>query len=137
MPRKRSRRRRSNPAPLLLIALILAVAVGWAIFPRGHRRSAPHHTVAIVTASASPQAIVTASPSPAATQTEAPSAPPSAPLPAQSPPAGGAQVAIIIDDCGQWLDAEEALIALPIPVTLSVLPHVPYTARIASEAAAA
>ncbi len=45
------------------------------------------------------------------------------------------QVAIIIDDCGQWLDTERALIALPIPVTMSVLPHVRYTARIAQEAA--
>jgi uncharacterized protein len=54
-----------------------------------------------------------------------------------SAPAGSVQVAIIIDDCGQWLDTEEALIALPIPITLSVLPHVHYTARIAQEAAGA
>ena len=52
-------------------------------------------------------------------------------------PASGAQLAIIIDDCGQWLDTERALIALPIPLTLSVLPHVRYTALVAREAAAA
>ncbi len=51
--------------------------------------------------------------------------------------ASGAQLAIIIDDCGQWIATERALIALPIPITMSVLPHVPYTATIAQEAAAA
>lgn len=136
MARKRSRRRRSNPAPLLIIALILAAAVAWAIFPRGHRAKP---IVAVVTASPSPQAIVTASPSPAATQAPATAVPVTSPAasPAGSPAPGGAQVAIIIDDCGQWLDTEEAIIALPIPITLSVLPHVHYTGRIASEAAAA
>lgn len=54
---------------------------------------------------------------------------------AQSAAPGSAQVAIIIDDCGQWLDTEQALIGLPIPITLSVLPHVRYTERIAREAA--
>jgi polysaccharide deacetylase 2 family uncharacterized protein YibQ len=52
-----------------------------------------------------------------------------------SPAAGGAQLAIIIDDCGQWADTERALIGLPIPLTMSVLPHVRYTAQIAQEAA--
>lgn len=46
-------------------------------------------------------------------------------------------MAIIIDDCGQWLDTEQQLIALPIPITFAVLPHVRYTERIAQEAAAA
>jgi polysaccharide deacetylase 2 family uncharacterized protein YibQ len=56
---------------------------------------------------------------------------------AQSPAPGGAKLAIIIDDCGQWLDTERDLIALPIPITLSVLPHVHYSTLIAQEAAAA
>ncbi len=43
-------------------------------------------------------------------------------------------MAIIIDDCGQWLDTERGYLALPIPLTLSVLPHVHYTALIAQEA---
>ena len=44
-------------------------------------------------------------------------------------------MAIIIDDCGQWLDTERSLIGLPIPLTLSVLPHVRYSEQIAQEAA--
>ncbi len=47
------------------------------------------------------------------------------------------RLAIIIDDCGQWLKTERAFVALSIPVTLSVLPDVRYTKEIASEAAAA
>lgn len=49
---------------------------------------------------------------------------------------GGARLAIIIDDCGQWLQTERAFIALPVPLTLSVLPDVRYTKLIAGEAAA-
>lgn len=139
MARKRSRRRRPNPAPLILIALILAAAVAWAIYPRATQRTKhPRSIVAIVTASPQPPATAAPSPSPAATAAASPSATPAASSsPAQSPAAGGPQLAIIIDDCGQWLDTEEALIALPIPITLSVLPHVHYTDRIAQEAAAA
>lgn len=47
-----------------------------------------------------------------------------------------ARLAIIIDDCGQWIETERGFVALSIPVTLSVLPDVPYTKEIASEAAA-
>lgn len=46
-------------------------------------------------------------------------------------------VAIVVDDCGQWLETEQGYIALPIPLTLAVLPGVRYTKRIAREAAAA
>jgi len=48
-----------------------------------------------------------------------------------------ARLAIIIDDCGQWLATERAFIALPVPLTLSVLPDVRYTKVIAGEATAA
>jgi polysaccharide deacetylase 2 family uncharacterized protein YibQ len=47
------------------------------------------------------------------------------------------ELAIIIDDCGQYLDVERALVALPIPLTMSVLPDVAYTHLIANEAHAA
>lgn len=47
----------------------------------------------------------------------------------------GPEVALIIDDCGQWASTERALIGLPIPITLSVLPHVHFTSEIAQEAA--
>ena len=57
--------------------------------------------------------------------------------PATTTPPGGPRLAIIIDDCGQWLDTERGFIALPVPLTLSVLPHVRYSAQIAREADAA
>lgn len=134
MARKRSRRRPSNPAPLLVLALLIGAIVAWAIYPRPHHRTGAHHVAVVESSSPSPSpAQATAAPSPAATAS--PAAPPSSP--AASPVAGSAQVAIIIDDCGQWLDTEERLVALPIPITLSVLPHVRYTARIAQEAAGA
>lgn len=85
---------------------------------------------------ASPAATAAASPAASPTASPAASAAPAlSPAPAPSPTvAGGVQLAIIIDDCGQWLDTEQALIALPIPLTVSVLPHVRYTERIAQEA---
>jgi polysaccharide deacetylase 2 family uncharacterized protein YibQ len=46
-------------------------------------------------------------------------------------------LAIIIDDCGQWPQTERGFVALEIPLTLSVLPHVRYGAPIAREAVAA
>ncbi len=49
----------------------------------------------------------------------------------------GARLAIIIDDCGQWPDTERAFVALPFPVTLSVLPHVRFGSAIARDASAA
>jgi polysaccharide deacetylase 2 family uncharacterized protein YibQ len=67
---------------------------------------------------------------------------PPAPLPAtpHAAPAvsGGApRLAIIIDDCGQWPVTERAFVALPFPLTLSVLPHVRYGSVIARDASAA
>jgi polysaccharide deacetylase 2 family uncharacterized protein YibQ len=136
MARKRSRKRRGNNAPLILVALVLLALVAWAIYPRTHHRPVERHPIAMTTPpSAQPAATPSASPM-APTPSPAPSAAAAAsPAPAQSPEiAGGAQLAIIIDDCGQWLDTEQALIALPIPLTMSVLPHVHYTERIAEEA---
>lgn len=131
MPRKRSRRRGRNTTPLIVVALIFLAAVAWAIYPRGpHHRPAVHRRVAVAltpSPAASP-----AAPSPAASAAASPIASPIASPPPVAP--GSAKVAIIIDDCGQWLDTEQALIALPIPLTLSVLPHVRYTERIAQEA---
>lgn len=49
----------------------------------------------------------------------------------------GPRLALIVDDCGQWIDTERGFLALDIPVTLSVLPDVHYTATIAREAAGA
>jgi polysaccharide deacetylase 2 family uncharacterized protein YibQ len=44
-------------------------------------------------------------------------------------------LALIIDDCGQWLDTERGFIALPIDLTLSVLPDVRFNHMIEREAA--
>ena len=46
----------------------------------------------------------------------------------------GPQLALIVDDCGQWIATERGFVALEIPLTLSVLPDVPYTSVIATEA---
>ncbi|GAC1388373.1 MAG: hypothetical protein NVSMB31_02250 [Vulcanimicrobiaceae bacterium] len=50
---------------------------------------------------------------------------------------GEHRLAIIIDDCGQWEQTERAMIALPIPITMSVMPKERYTRSIAQEASAA
>ena len=60
-----------------------------------------------------------------------------APIATHAPGKSGARLAIIIDDCGQWPDTERAFVALPFPVTLSVLPHVRFGAAIARDASAA
>lgn len=151
MARKRKRTRRFNPVPLFLVAVLLGVVV-WATLPPKHRHVASHRAlrshavaqlspspepVAAATTAASPEATVEASPvaspvtSPGAVQ---PSASPAV-APAENP--NGPEVALIIDDCGQWLNTERGLIALPIPITLSVLPHVTYTTQIAEEASTA
>ncbi|MDB5071734.1 MAG: polysaccharide deacetylase, partial [Candidatus Eremiobacteraeota bacterium] len=64
--------------------------------------------------------------------------PPAAPQEPTAAPAahdGAApRLAIIIDDCGQWPDTERGFIALPVALTLSVLPHVRFGAQIARDA---
>lgn len=47
------------------------------------------------------------------------------------------KLALIVDDCGQWLQTERGFIALGIPLTLSVLPDVHYTSEVAREASQA
>jgi polysaccharide deacetylase 2 family uncharacterized protein YibQ len=60
------------------------------------------------------------------------------PLPATAGESGSKpRLAIIIDDCGQWPVTEHGFVALPFPVTLSVLPHVRFGSEIARDASAA
>lgn len=88
----------------------------------------------------------------AAVATPPPSAPPEVPKLPKLPPAVAhaavatspplpagtrGRLAIIIDDCGQWPVTERAFVALPFPVTLSVLPHVRFGSAIARDASAA
>ncbi len=84
--------------------------------------------------------VTLATPAPSALPAE-PEAGGPAPENLASAPPGGVQgrprLAIIIDDCGQWPVTERGFLALPFPVTLSVLPHVRYGSEIAHEAGAA
>lgn len=136
MARRKKRAKGFNPAPFIVAALAIAAVVAWAVVPRSHRRAI--HTVTQITAApavpepsaSSGQTVPAASPSPRETPSPSPSASPSA-------PPGGARLAIIIDDCGQWFSTEKALIELPIPLTMSVMPHVRYTAETAQLASAA
>ncbi len=159
MPNKRrARRRASAPIALVVVGLIAAVAAWWLLAP--HHRTHAENTVAVVTStpveSEAPVESATETPEPVATATEQaePSAEPSATeLPTArpsttpeetvtAPPAAtiprvhgsGAKLALIVDDCGQWIDTERGFVALGVPLTLSVLPDVPYTSTIAKEA---
>lgn len=135
MPKRRGRRQAPNPL-LPLVLIVIALAAGWYLLrPAGHHYRRAPETIANQSATAPPPA--TAAP---ATPTEAPTATPtiaatatprSAPA---SPPPGAPKLALIIDDCGQWLPTERGFIALDIPITLSVLPYVHGTATIAQEA---
>jgi hypothetical protein len=51
-----------------------------------------------------------------------------------NPHQGGVLLAIIIDDLGNDRSAGNAVVSLPFPVTVSVLPNLPYSADIAEEA---
>lgn len=81
---------------------------------------------------------------PASTPSPASTPPPASPPPLATPPPATAaeagnkpRLAIIIDDCGQWPVTERGFVALPFPVTLSVLPHVRFGSEIARDAEAA
>ena len=47
---------------------------------------------------------------------------------------GAAELAIILDDLGHDRSAADSLLALPFPLTISVLPHLPFSADVAEEA---
>jgi polysaccharide deacetylase 2 family uncharacterized protein YibQ len=48
--------------------------------------------------------------------------------------AAGPELAIILDDLGNDREAADALLALPFPLTISVIPHLPLSEAIADEA---
>jgi uncharacterized protein len=119
-----------------LIALILfAAAAGWWLLrPKPH--PVTHYVFRPVVPSAEPAAPV-ATPSATPAATPPPSITPAAsPTPTVTPAANlqGPELALIVDDCGQWIATERGFVALEIPLTLSVLPDVPYTGVIATEA---
>ena len=155
MARKKSRRKRSGAAALWVLFVLCAVAAGagwWMLSPRSN--PAPQRVAELTPAPSPtpppaqeqsqtqpPQTPVpavtespTATPSPGEEPTEQPSLPP---IPARTPGGSGPRLALIVDDCGQWIDTERGFLALDIPLTMSVLPDVPYTSTIAQEASAA
>ena len=56
------------------------------------------------------------------------------PLAGRPRPAAGPRLAIIIDDMGHDRAPADELLALPIPLTISVLPHLPLSTEVAEEA---
>lgn len=125
---RRRRRRRSAATPLILVSLLLAAIVVWSISPRGHARKPSPPPLVQTSPASSPSPVPAASP---LTATASPAATPATPAAPPSFAPNAPKLAIIIDDCGQWFDIERGFIALPIPLTLSVMPGVRYTARIA------
>ncbi|HXB81791.1 MAG TPA: divergent polysaccharide deacetylase family protein [Candidatus Acidoferrum sp.] len=117
---------------LIVLILFAAIAGWWLMRPKPH--PAIHYVFHTPAPSAEPSA-------PAATPVATPAATPlPSAVPAASPTstpaanAQGPQLALIVDDCGQWIATERGFVALEIPLTLSVLPDVPYTSIIATEA---
>lgn len=71
---------------------------------------------------------------PAPAPAPAPEPPAEAPLP--TPHALRARVAIVIDDCGNNYGRDRGFVESEHALTLAVLPHLPYTDRVAAEAGA-
>ena len=131
--RRKPRARRRGIFIQVLVLFVIGVALATVLFPKRSPRRVVHHTLPSAT---EPPASATLHPSPTVTPAAPSSAPPT---PSESPTATGARprVAIIIDDCGQWPGIERGYIALPIALTMSVMPHVRFTAGIAEAASTA
>jgi uncharacterized protein len=122
----------------LVLLIIFAGIAGWLLLsPRSKPHRVAHRSVAMnptPAALSTPVAVQSvASPSPAGAAT-APASPLQSPSPAGTMNANGPELALIVDDCGQWIATERGFVALGVPLTLSVLPDVPYTSVIATEA---
>jgi polysaccharide deacetylase 2 family uncharacterized protein YibQ len=147
VPRNNKQRRRaSRPAILPWVILTISLAViGFACTrtpPASHTTPAPVSppvsappATAVPTVAPPPTVVpVTPQPAPSAPPTPAPT--PSARPQPTHPAATGPRpkLALIIDDCGQWPATERGFIALPVTLTLSVLPDVRYSHAIEREA---
>lgn len=133
VPKRSLRDEKRGDYIALAIVLILAIALGWWLL--APRRTHHAKAVSLVTPAPTPQRRETSAPVSAA-PSETPAATPT-PLPSATTQAvaGAPKLALIVDDCGQWIDTERGFIALSIPLTMSVLPDVHYTSVIAQEAA--
>jgi uncharacterized protein len=152
MKRKRRRKGRRSPVPALALVFV-AIGIIAALAARTMRDTAhieratsrTHRVAVVATATPIPAAAApeAASPEPAASpEASANASPEASPAASASPgvlaaPPAGARLALIIDDCGQWPETERGFIALPVALTLSVLPHVRYGDEIARSAHAA
>lgn len=142
MPKSSRARRGRSPLGLLVVLAFAIVAAWWLLAPRAKHpaaqpvaRTEPQESVEPASPALEtpgmPQATQTASPIP----TEPPATEAPVPLQRVTPASDGPRLALIVDDCGQWIDTERAFVALDVPLTLSVLPDVHYTGTIAREAA--
>src|SRR5579884_3603017 len=131
------RRSRKRQIPRWLLAAALAAAgllTGFLLglwHARGPVERAPRITGHVPPPAPAPRRPVTPPP-PAARPPRPPAVPPTLPRPA---PLARARVAIIFDDAGYSLRAAEEVMSLGRPVTISVLPDLPYSTPVAEEAA--
>jgi uncharacterized protein len=142
VPKRSTRRSGSRTGAVIALAalVVFAFVAGRALLRP--RLQPPHRRVAAVAASPlqppPPTLAPALTPSPAPSESPVVVSPSPSPSPAtqQTPAAsaGSPRIALIVDDCGQWIATERGFLALGIPLTMSVLPDVPYTGEIAREA---
>jgi polysaccharide deacetylase 2 family uncharacterized protein YibQ len=153
MARRRSVRRQSSQwLGALLLGVLLGVGLVIGVLWASHNRPVTRSPVAVAPGPTmhplSPQRAPAREPA-TPTPRQAPGAPPTEPAPshpqtpAQTPEQPGvpggpgrARVAVIFDDAGYSLAAAREVMALGRPVTISVLPHLPFSTAIAEEAPA-
>ena len=139
MARRNARRRKRGRSPAFVFLILAAIVAGALLYPLQHAPRPRSAALPEKTATPQPRPHASAAPalsSPSATpETRETPVTPVTPEPPASPTHGRHRLAIIIDDCGQWPDTERALIALPIPLTMSVMPKERYTQSIARAAA--
>jgi hypothetical protein len=126
--------------------IVLGLLAGWYVRPAPPAPPAPprvSHAAPPVAARPRPARPAAPAPAPRAAAPQPPrenpegsQSPAVAPGPAASPePSAHPRVAVIFDDAGYSLRAAREVMALPRPVTISVLPGLPYSTPIAEEAA--
>jgi uncharacterized protein len=137
--KRRSKKGRGGGWLPLFLLILIACAGGWYLL----RPIAHHHRASSVAVdeTAFPVQTPPQTEPPVQTESESPTTSPSATPVATSAPTAAASIApngpklaLIVDDCGQWVSIEQGFIALPVPLTLSVLPHVHAATQIAQEA---
>jgi polysaccharide deacetylase 2 family uncharacterized protein YibQ len=122
------RRRSTFSSTAIVVAVVIAAAIaGCSLLRPAHRTATPAPSSRTPGAATPSEAAAPVTPSAASTSERSRGAATSEP--------NAPKLALIVDDCGQWLDTERGFIALSIPLTMSVLPDVPYTSTIAREAA--